>query len=305
MDLVKSMRVFVKVVDAGSLTGGAERSGISVAMASNHIKYLEKDLSCKLLNRTTRVQTTTDFGKFYYDKCLSILRILDDIEANAHALSTDEGGIIRVTVPRVFGLTQFVPKLKEFHLKYPKIELEISLTDTLLNLKESGIDVAIRIGELPDSDLIAKPLAPYRILLCASPDYVARRGAPTHPDDLEKHDCIALIFSWSSEWRSYSRQWHFTSGEDSLSAQINARLRIGDAAAVRQCVIDGLGIAILPELLVLDDLAAGRIVRVMPDWGIPTRSMTLLYERHLKMSARLRAFVDFVADNFGRGGGLS
>lgn len=300
MDLYTSMRVYTRVVEAGSLTGGAERSDISIAMVSKHIRFLENRLGTSLLVRTTRRQTVTDFGEFYYRKCLEILDNIESLESAASMTATAPKGMLRVSLPRSFGVGVFMSKLDEFMAEHPGIKLDIRVMDAVSNIVEDGVDAAIRLGELPDSELIAKPLASYHLLACAAPSYIARRGLPKTPADLLNHECLTYAYPWNSEWRSHERSWRFKVNDVSESVEVESRLRVNDALALRKCVVKGVGVAVLPKVLVEDDLREKRLIRLLKDYEIPSRPMHLVYPSSRYVSAKLRVFIDFLTANFGQ-----
>lgn len=294
------MTIFVRVVDAGSFTAAAERSEISTAMVSKHIQYLEAHLGMSLLLRTTRRHKITEFGKFYYDSCIKIIRMIDNLDNMAADLVENPKGLIRITAPCSFGIKQLMPKIDEFYRDYKDIEIDVHISDNVSNIVEEGFDAAIRVGELPDSDLIARPLAPYRLVICASPAYLEGRDLPKKPQDLQNHDCLALGFAWWSEWRANEREWRLTDENGTETIQISARLKVNDASALHQCALKDMGIVMLPELLVRNNLQSGSLVQLLSNYELPSRPMNLLYYSHSRMPSRLRVFIDFVLEHFGR-----
>lgn len=292
MDLYGSMSVFVQIVEKGSLTAAASASGISPTMAGNHLHALEKRLGMSLVNRTTRRQNLTDFGKVYYERCLEILRLV--AEADAHALANHlvPRGRLRITAPISFGAEGLMPVLGDYTARYPEVELDIALSDRTVDLIEEGFEAAIRIGLLPDSGLIARPLSPYRMMICASPDYIAKHGEPRRPEDLSGHRCIAFRYSAGSAWR-------MTNDEGSASIRVSGAIQVNNGQAIRVAALNGLGIVLQPEVLMGQDVAAGRLVRLLPGYELPSRPMHIVYLRDQHMSPKLRSFVDFVVERFG------
>lgn len=292
MDLLASMKVFVEVVERGSLSAAAASSGISATMAGNHLRALEQRLGVKLLNRTTRRQNLTAFGQDYYARCQEILRLIADTESEAHDLHAKPSGQLRVTAPVTFGTEALVPALAEYLARYEDITVDLVLSDRVTNLVEEGFDAAIRIGNLPDSGLIAQRLAPYRLLVCAAPSYLARRGVPDSPDDLTDHECLSFSHTAFAAWRMQNH-------ESGARVPGSARLQLNNGQALRVAALHGLGIILQPAALLQADVDAGRLLQLFQSHPLPTRQMSLVYLPDRYRSARLRSFVDFVVGRFG------
>jgi len=292
MDLLGSMNVFIQIVDRGSLSAAATASGISPTMAGNHLRALEQRLGMKLLNRTTRRQQLTAFGQDYYARCREILRLIADTESQAQDLQATPSGQLRVTAPVTFGTEALVPALADYLAQYPDIRVDLVLSDRVTHLVEEGFDAAIRIGELPDSGLIAQTLAPYRLLVCAAPAYLARRGTPISPDDLSAHECLSFSHTAFEQWRMQNH-------ESGARVPGSARLQLNNGQALRVAALHGLGIILQPAALLQGDVAAGRLVQLFPSYPLPTRQMSVVYLPDRYRSARLRSFVDFVVARFG------
>jgi DNA-binding transcriptional LysR family regulator len=299
MDVFRAMGLFVRVVDTGSLTAAAVECDLSPTMVGNHLQALEDRLGTRLLNRTTRRQSLTEFGKIYYDRCLEILGLVGDAEALALETQSVPKGRLRVTAPVTFGTELLMPALAEYGRLFPKVDLDVVITDAVLDLAEDGFEAAIRLGNLPDADLVARPLAPYRLTVCAAPAYLAARGEPMRSEDLGQHDGLAYSYSPRSEWRSAQAVWRMTGPDGEISIPFAARLQTNSAEGLRRAALAGMGIAVLPEIMVSEDIASGRLVRLLLGYVPPIRPMTLLYLRDRRMSPKLRSFVDFVVDRFG------
>lgn len=292
MDLFGSMAVFVQIVEKGSLTAAAAAAGISPTMAGNHLHALERRLGMRLLNRTTRRQSLTDFGRVYYQRCQDILRLVAETDAQALASHAVPRGRLRITAPVSFGAERLMPALGDYLARYPDVEIDLALNDRTVDLVEDGFEAAFRIGHLPDSGLIARALAPYRMLICASPDYLARHGEPRRPADLSTHQCLAFQLSAGAAWR-------MTGPEGDARIDVAGRVRVNNGQALRVAALNGLGIIMQPEALLAGDLAAGRLVRLLPDHEMPSRPMHIVYLRDRHMSAKLRSFIDFAVARFG------
>ncbi|RFP15827.1 MULTISPECIES: LysR family transcriptional regulator [unclassified Duganella] len=299
MDIVKAMTLFVRVVDTGSLTAAAAECGLSPTMVGNHLQALEERLGTRLINRTTRRQNVTEFGKAYYDRCMEILGLVEDADALAAETQASPRGRLRITASATFGTECLVPALAEYTRRYPQVHLDLAITDAVVDLAEDGYEAAIRLGTPHGPDLVARPLAPYRLAICASPAYLAARGVPLHPPDLAAHDCLPYTYSARSEWRSAQAAWRMTGPEGELSVPISGRVQIDSAQALRQAALAGMGIVMLPEIMVARDMEGGQLVRVLPAYAAPVRPLNLIYLRDRRMSLKLRSFVDFVVERFG------
>lgn len=292
MDLLDSMKVYVLTVEKGSLSAAAAACDISATMASNHLRDLERRLNTKLLNRTTRRQHLTTFGEEYYLRCKEILQLVKDADVQAQQQQLTPTGKLRVTAPVTFGAENLMPALAVYLARYPEVSVDVVLSDRVVDLLEDGFEAAIRIGELPDSGLIAKPLAPYRQMICASPDYLARRGTPSKPEELAQHDCLAFSPAALSHWR--------LSGEEGdLRVPVGGRLQVNQGQALRVAAVHGLGIVLQADFLLEDDVRAGRLVRLFPDYTLPCRPMHVVYLPDRYRSPKLRSFVDFIVERFG------
>lgn len=292
MDLLDSMKVYVLTVEKGSLSAAAAACDISATMASNHLRDLERRLNTKLLNRTTRRQHLTPFGEDYYLRCKEILQLVQDADVQAQQQQLTPTGKLRVTAPVTFGAENLMPALAVYLARYPEVSVDVVLSDRVVDLLEDGFEAAIRIGPLPDSGLIAKPLAPYRLIICASPDYLARRGTPSKPEELAQHDCIAFSPAALTHWRLGG------DGGD-LCVPVGGRLQVNQGQALRVAAVHGLGIVLQPDFLLEDDVRAGRLVRLFPDYTLPCRPMHVVYLPDRYRSPKLRSFVDFMVERFG------
>lgn len=299
MDLLRAITVFVRVVDTGSLTAAAAECDISSTMVGHHLQALETRLGTSLLHRTTRRQSLTEFGKVYYKQCLDILGLVADADSLALEVHAVPRGRLRITAPLTFGTERLMPALGDFLGQYAEVELDLVLTDRVTDLIEDGFEAAIRIGVLPDSGLIARQLAPYRMTICAAPSYMARRGQPERAEDLAGHECLSYSYSTRSDWHSAGSEWKMTGPQGPASVQVTGRVRSDSAQALRRAALSGLGIIMLPEVLLSDDVAAGHLVKLLPGYEFPSRPLNVVYLRDRRMSPKLRCFLDFVIQRFG------
>ena len=296
MDALRQIEAFVAVVRAGSYVKGAERQETSKAVLSRQVLELETRLGTRLLNRTTRRLSLTETGAAYFERCVQILDDLREPDAAAGATTATARGRLRINAPLTFGNLHLAPLWGEFLKLHPAVELDITLTDRVVDLVEEGFDLAVRIaptGRLPSSSLVARTIADDRIVLCASPGYL--RGAPalTHPADLAAHAVMAYA------WWSGGDTWQF-SGADGATADVTVRprLRTNSGDTCRAAALADQGVIYQPAFLVGPDLRAGRLVELLSDWRGPTLDIHAVYPSRTHLSGKVRAMVDFLAQAF-------
>lgn len=298
MDRLSSMNAFVMAADLGSYARAAERLGVSAQMVAKHVAALEQRLGARLLNRTTRRQSLTELGSAYYERCKHILTEANAADSLAQIMNDTPRGKLRITAPVTFGSYSLIPLITEFLRNHPNVEIDLHLTDRFVDLVEEGFEVAFRIGPLATTSLTARPLAPYHLVVCGSPAYLAARGTPLTPAELEHHECLGYAF-WS---RPADREWVFYEGAIAHKVQVSSRLQINESRALMSAALDGFGIVLGPEDFLRQALARGELVRVLPDFDAPSRSMHLVYTAHRQRTAKLRHFVEAVLRRFGRDG---
>lgn len=287
--------VFMAVVDEGSFVAGGQAMGLTRSAAGKAVTRLEDRLGVRLLNRTTRALSLTDEGRVFYEHGLQILAAVDDAEASVAGRHGTPRGVLRLTVPDAFGRLVVLPLLKKYLETWPDIQVEVNLTDRQADIVEEGFDLAVRIGEAPpDTRLVSRAVAKYKALLCASPAYLAGRGVPRRIDDLAAHDC--LIFSS----RNRRQSWRFR-GDDGtwVKAQGRSRLRLDSGEALRNAAVAGLGIAFLPDFLVAEDLAAGRLRQVLPELEVGDVKIVTIYPSRRHLEPRVRRFIDLMIQELG------
>lgn len=292
LDRLTGLEVFARVAGAGSLSAAARALGMSQTMVTKHIAALESRLGVKLFHRTTRRLSITEAGRNYLE---SSARILAEIEAADAAVAADRvepRGLLRLNAPVSFGTRQIAPLLAEFAQRHPRVTVELGLNDRLVDLVEEGWDLAIRIGNLSNSSLIARRIAPCRIVVCAAPSYLRARGTPRTVASLADHNCLGYTLSQ----RTPIDRWVF--GAD-VGVQISGNLRANNGDALRAAAIAGQGIIHQPTFIVADDIREGRLVALALDQ--PTVELGGIYavflpDRH--PPARVRAFIDFIAGRF-------
>lgn len=295
MDRLTSMSVFVKSADLGSFAAAAEALKMSPQMVAKHVAFLEDRLGSSLLNRTTRRQSLTDIGRAYYDRCKFVLAEVEVAESLAQEMHTQPKGILRVSAPATFGSFCLAPFVTRFLVKYPELRIDLSLNDRFVDPLEEGFEVMIRIGDLEDSSMIARSLAPYRMIACASPAYLSAHGMPKTPAELAGHNCLGYAF-WSP---SIPCKWRFTREGKTEEIEINGRFRSNDWKTLLHAATEGFGIALGPENILIGEEAAGRLVRILTDYEGPTRPMHVLYPANRRPTAKLQSFVDALVEEFG------
>ena len=295
MDKIDSMRVFVRVADLGSFAAAAKALDMSPTMAAKHVQEIESRLGARLIHRTTRRQSLTEVGRIYLERSKGLLVDFDATESSASEQQAEPRGLLRVTAPVGLGTHGIAPLLGEFMALCPQVSVELALTDRVVDLVAEGFDVALRSGPLPDSGFVARPLAPLRMLLCAAPAYLRKHGTPRHPADLSKHECLG------SAHGAYKDRWRLIGPAGEERVPVKGRLQINNGDALRQAALSGAGILMHAELLLAADLAAKRLVRVLPKHAPPFREAHLVYlpDRHPR--PKLQRFVDFVLERLGPG----
>jgi DNA-binding transcriptional LysR family regulator len=296
MDRFVGMAVFVRVVEEGSFAAAARHFGLSPAMASKHVQALEQRLGARLLNRTTRRVSPTEIGRDYCERARRILADLDEADRAAEDQQAAPRGQLRVSASYTFGVGHVAPAIADYLAAYADVSVDLVLNDRHIDLIEDGFDVAVRIGQLPDSSLIARRLAPVRLVLCASPAYVARHGAPRRPQDLTAHNCLVYTYAASRD------EWRFT-GPDGRpeDVRVSGRFLANNGDALRVLAVKGEGIILEPAFSVVDDLRAGRLVRLLPDHEVRQAAIHAVYPHSRLLSAKVKTFVDFLAARFGAG----
>jgi DNA-binding transcriptional LysR family regulator len=290
------MAVFVKATDLGSFAAAAEATGMSPQMVAKHVVFLEDRLGTALLHRTTRRQSLTDVGRAYYDRCRQLLAEVEAAESVAQDMRSQPKGVLRVNAPMTFGAFSLAPFVTRYLGRYPDMQIDLTLNDRFVDPLEEGFEVMVRVGEVGDASLIAHPLAPYRLIACASPDYLARRGIPQTPSDLRQHDCLAYAY-WSP---SIPCRWQFTRDGKTEEVQARGRIRSNDWKALLHAANEGFGVTLGPQSVLDAEIAAGRLVRVLPDYDGPTRPMHVVYPAGRRPTVKVQSFVQAMIEAFGK-----
>lgn len=288
------MQVFVKVAERGSFARAAKQLGLSAQMVGRHIQSLEERLGVPLIQRSTRRQSLTDEGAVFLERCQHILAEVEAAESGAAATRNKPSGRLRLNAPVTFGTSCLAPALPVFLRAHTEIAVELTLSNRNVDLVEEGYDVVLRVGELADTSLSARALAPYRLVLCASPDYLAEHGSPRRLDDLAVHNCLGF----SGQERSI---WRFEDLDGGAVAQrVGGSFAANNGEALRRAAVAGLGIVMQPEVLLAEDLVAGRLVPVLPELTPRPLPLHLLFVTSRRATPKLRSFIDFMVERFGK-----
>jgi DNA-binding transcriptional LysR family regulator len=293
MDRLATMETFVRVVEAGSFVAAADRLGLSPAMVSRHVQELEERLGTRLLNRTTRRLGLTESGAAYYERCQQVLRDIEEMDLSVAREVQQPRGVLRVNAPVVFGTRHLSRVLAEYEQRYPEVAIDLNLTDRFIDLVEEGADLAVRIGVLTESTLVARRLCPVRVVLCASPGYLERHGTPRTPDDLAHHNCLGYTYTRGGA------EWELIGPDGAVVVPIRGSLRANHGEVLHQAAIDGLGIALQPTFIAGEALAAGLLQPVLRDYPPSELSAYAVFLSRKFLSAKVRTFVDFLAEKFG------
>jgi DNA-binding transcriptional LysR family regulator len=292
MDRLTSMSVFAKVADLGSFAAAAKELRLSPTMIGKHIRFLEERLGSQLINRSTRRQSLTELGRDYLDHCRHLLEEAEAGDALVEEALRAPRGKLRIATSVAFGSYSLTPAVVRFMKKYPEVSVELVLSDRMVDLLEERIDAAIRVGTPTDSTMMSRSLSPYTGVVCAAPGYLAEHGTPMHPSDLVHHECLRYI-GWADGPR-----WTFSGPEGEIEVVVKSRLTINSAFAIRYAALAGAGIVLMRDELLAEDIAAGRLKVLLPDYKTQSRVRQILWLKNRKMTPKLRAFIDFIVETY-------
>ena len=297
MDQIQAMRIFVRVVEAGTFTRAADSLNLPKATVTKHVQALEERLRVKLLNRTTRRVTVTPDGAAYYDRTVRLLTDLDDIEASMTNARANPRGRLRIDVGTSVAQLLIIPHLAEFHARYPDIQVDLGVSDRTVDLIGDNVDCVIRGGELSDQSLVARRIGNLEFITVAAPAYLERKGTPTHPLEIEEKHASVIYFSPQSG-RHYPLE--FCRGDESIDITGPYQLSVNEANAYVTSIVAGLGIGQITSWQAQRHLASGTLVQLLPDWTQPLLPVYVVYPPNRHLSAKVRAFVDWAAELFQR-----
>ncbi|WP_404972287.1 LysR family transcriptional regulator [Vibrio campbellii] len=278
---------FVAVAETNSFTGAANKLKTSVAQISRRVSALEERLAVKLLHRTTRKVSLTEAGQLYYQQCKHLVEGLELAELAVTQMQAEPKGLLKVTAPVTYGEMNLAPLLHRFIEKYPQVNLELNLTNQKLDLIEQGVDVAIRLGRLQDSSLIAKRLSSRQLYVCASPAYLDRSGEPHTLSELSHHQCLVGTADY----------WHFKEQKREKSLRVSGRIKCNSGFALVDAAKRGLGLVQLPDYYVQEALDNGELVEVLTDYRDDREGIWALYPQNRNLSTKVRLLIDFLAEN--------
>ena len=297
MDQIQAMRIFVRVVEAGTFTRAADSLSLPKATVTKHVQALEERLRVKLLNRTTRRVTVTPDGAAYYDRTVRLLTDLDDIEASMTNARANPRGRLRIDVGTSVAQLLIIPHLAEFHARYPDIQVDLGVSDRTVDLIGDNVDCVIRGGELSDQSLVARRIRNLEFITVAAPDYLERKDTPTHPLEIEEKHASVIYFSPQSG-RHYPLE--FRRGDESIDITGPYQLSVNESNAHVTSIVAGLGIGQITSWQAQRYLASGALVQLLPDWTQPLLPVYVVYPPNRHLSAKVRAFVDWAAELFQR-----
>ena len=290
--LLDGVAVFVGLINAGSFTAAAHALGHSTSYVSKAVTRLEKRLGSRLLNRTTRTISLTDAGRAYYERCSQIVIDAENAERSINQLQEKPGGLLRINAPASFGSKYLLNILSQFMHRYPEVKLEVEFNDRLIDVVAEGYDVVIRVGEIKDSNLVARKFTSSRGVVVASPDYLERKGCPKRAEDLAQHDCIAYSLLPTPT------QWVFYKDGVRSSVTVDPRAMCNSAEIEVAMVVQGLGITRLPLFTCEQEVANGDLQIILDDYDQLKLDVYAVYPHRQYLTAKVRAFVDFVVDAF-------
>ena len=292
MDRLQAMQVFVRIVDTASFSRAAEMLRLPKATVSTSIQALESHLGVKLLNRTTRRVHVTPDGAAYYARCVRILAEIDETESALGGAQSAPRGKLRVDVGAAFGRRMLIPALPEFFRRYPDLRLDLGCSDRPVDLIEEGIDCVVRGGPFIEQTLVARQVGAVQIVFCATPGYLAERGVPTHPRELENH---RFVNYFARRWGNFL-SWNFNRDGERIELALDGIIAVDDSEAYLEAGLAGLGVFAMATFMVDDALADGRLTRLLADWQTDPVPIYVMYPQHRHLSAKVRVFAEWVGD---------
>lgn len=290
MNAVLGMTIFVRTVETGSFSAAASQMGLTSQMAGRHIKQIEVKFGTRLLNRSTRNQSLTEVGRLYYDQCKRALAQVAAAEAILAAHSDVPRGKLRIAAPASFASTHLAPLLTNFLAQFKDIQVDLTVTDALVDVVEEGYDLAFNIGALPNSTLNVRTLAPYRRILCAAPAYLEAKAAPDGPEDLRRHDCLDSLVSPQGS----PNFWRFERAGKIYDVPVIGSLRISDERALVEAALSGAGVILGCRSLLMGHVREGRLVLLLPQYDIASLPINVLFPAKADMPQKVRRFLDWI-----------
>ena len=289
---LQQLSSFLAVVRAGSFVGAADATSLSKAAISRHVADLETQLGVRLLHRTTRRLSLTDDGQRFHAQAVELVAAFEELEAETSASGGEAAGLLRINAPVSFGNLHLAPLWPRFIAAHPKVSLDITLNDRVVDLVDEGYDVAIRISRLADSQIVSRRLATTRIVLCASPGYLEKHGTPTHPRDLAEHQVFAYSY-WSG-----GDDWRFTGPDGEVGVRVKPRIHTNSGDTCRAAALEDQGVVLQPDFLVGADIKRGTLVRLMPEYHSIELGIFALFPTRKHLPLKTRHLVDFLVEEF-------
>lgn len=293
MDRMECDKMFIAIIETGSFTLASKRLGTSLSQASKLVSKLESELTVTLLKRTTRAITPTDIGLAYYERIRPLISAYENLNDDVRLISHNPRGLLRLSVPMTFGYSQLTPILLDFAHQYPDIELDVQFSDRMVHLVDEGFDLAIRIGQLTDSSLIARKLCNIRTFVVASPNYIQTYGYPKHWSEISKYNCI-LDTNYSNPL-----VWSFLDHKNKVHLQtVQGNLKFSNAEACLKAVCQSFGIARLPDFVVEQAIANGELVRILDEYEARPLGLYVVYPSTKYLAHKSRAMIDFLISRY-------
>lgn len=293
MDRFAAMSVFAKVVELGSFARAAERLDLSTSATSRHVADLEAHLQTRLLNRSTRKLSLTESGHAFYERCVQVLADLEEAEQAAAQTTQVPRGTIKLTCGLSFGTRHLSPAMAAYMASNPEVQFDVSLSDRVVDLVEEGFDLGIRIGSLGSANLIARKLGSTRVIACASPGFLEKYGVPNVPEDLATYNCVTYAYVADS----YTWRFRDPAGGERV-VQVSGNLHANNGDLLTDAAVNGIGVVYEPEFIIAEALAAGRLVQVLAEFEREPLGIHAVYASRKHLSAKVRSFVDFLAERF-------
>jgi DNA-binding transcriptional LysR family regulator len=303
LDRLQAMNVFVKVVEHGSFARAAERLVMSTSAVSRYVAELETHLDTRLLNRTTRRISLTESGHAYYERALQLLADLAEAEAIAGSSTAKPKGTIRLTCSINFGVKHLAPAMGLFQAAHPEVLFDISVSDRFVDLVEEGLDLAVRIGDLGNTNLIARKIGQMQLIPCASPAYLTQHGTPRHPSELAGHNCLTYDYApvknqWTFRERLAAKAGRTVTAGEEVRVRVGGSVHGNNGELLAAIAAEGVGITFEPDFIVNQFIEAGRLVPILKNWRPPPSPIYAVYPSRRHLSAKVRSFVDFLAAHF-------
>lgn len=293
MDTIDGMRTFVAVVAEGSFLRAAERLSMSPQLVSKYVAQLESRLGARLINRSTRRLSITEVGQAYYERCKDVLADIDEMETAVGDAATAARGTLRINAPMTFGTMHLSRAIADYQCGQPEVSVDLTLDDRVVDIVSEGYDIAIRIGRMRESSLVARKLAPVRLVVCGAPEYLAAQGIPDTPQDLKDYDCLRYTLS------SDAARWRFRDGDEMHDVPVTGRFQANNGDAIRLAALAGRGLALQPTFIVGEDIRAGRLQLLLQDYEVEPMGVYAVYAHRKYLSGKVRTFVDYLGDYFG------